>query len=392
MDERIWALPGPRTLITDTLREIQHRRHVCVVLPSVMATDPVTDGLASMLVDESNRTVRTVRVPADPDAHSLLDLLSSGIVYDDPPATVPTLLSHREAADTIAVIVAAELSQAQQSEFPALLQRIERETHALTAEDRLTVAVIGSHQHLPHFAGGETSDVSLTSVWWWNRIARWDVAAHISQVDIRADEPRILADIRSETIVEVARWDLDLAEKLVRSWSGDPEELPGFLDREDRGTVPDNAEECGQQPETALLEAWERGDIDGWHDAHAISAAALSRDPRRIERLVWAAQARMVLPWIEENRQLVQQRTVDRMTRKRFQSAMAALFEPALTNTDLVEIGPLKRIIDIRLGNSDPKLRSAAVRLYNARNDLAHLRPLKYGELRELVAACRDLS
>jgi hypothetical protein len=358
----------------------------------MMATEPVTDGLASSLVDESNRHVRTVRIPADPDADSLLDLLSRGVVYDDPPATVPALLSHREAADTVAVVVADDLSEAQQAEFPALLQRIEQETHALSPEERLTIAVIGRHNHLPHFAGGETSDVSLTPVWWWNRIARWDVAAHISPIQMRVKETRILADIRSETIVEVARWELDLAEKLARSWSGDPEELAGFLDGVTCNVVPDNTEECGHRPHTTMLGAWDRGDIDGWHNTQAVSAMAVSKEPHRIDRLVWAAQARMVLPWIEENRQLVQQRTVDRMTRKRFQAAMSDLFQPPLNSTDVVEIGPLKRIIEIRLGNSDPKLRSAARRLYNARNDLAHLRPLKYGELRELVAACRELT
>ena len=385
-------LPGPRTLIAEALRELQHRRHVCVVLPSVMATDPVTDGLASTLVDGSNRSVRTVRVPADPEAESLLDLLSHGVVYDDPPATVPALLSHREAADTVAVIVASELSEAQQAEFPALLQRIERETHALSPEDRLTIATIGGHEHLPNFAGGENSDASMTAVWWWNRIARWDVAAHISHLETLTNEMRVLADIRSETIVEVARWDLHLAERLARSWSGDPEELADFLGGATEPVVADNTEECGQRPQAAILDAWDRGAIDGWHDAHAVSARTGSAGPHRVDRLVWAAQARMILPWIEENRQLVQQRTVDRMTRKRFQAAMTDLFQPPLTNTDLVEIGPLRRIIDIRLGNSDPKLRSAARRLYNARNDLAHLRPLKYGELRELVAACRELT
>jgi len=392
VDERIWTLPGPRTLVADALQEIQHRRHVCIVLPSVMGSDSVTDRLASILVDESNRMARTVRVPPDPDADSLLDLLSRGVVYDDPPATVPALLAHREAADTVAVIVASELSESQQAEFPALLKRIERETHAFSPDERLTIAVIGGHVHLPHFPGGEISDVSLTAVWWWNRIARWDVAAHISQLQMRVNEARILADICSETIVEVARWDLDLAEGLARSWSGDPEELADFLNGPDGSVLADYAEACGQRPDAAILDGWDKGGVDGWHDAHAVSAMTLAKEPHRIDRMVWAAQARIVLPWIEENRQLVQQRTVDRMTRKRFQAAMLDLFQPPLANTDLVEIGPLKRIIEIRLGNSDPKLRSAALRLYNARNDLSHLRPLKYGELRELVAACRELS
>lgn len=40
MDERIWSLPGPRTLITGTLDELKRGRHVCLVLPAAMAADP----------------------------------------------------------------------------------------------------------------------------------------------------------------------------------------------------------------------------------------------------------------------------------------------------------------------------------------------------------------
>ena len=40
MDERIWSLPGPRTLITDTVGELKAGRHVFIALPAAMATDP----------------------------------------------------------------------------------------------------------------------------------------------------------------------------------------------------------------------------------------------------------------------------------------------------------------------------------------------------------------
>ena len=393
MDERIWALPGPRTLITDTLGEIQRRRHVSIVLPSVMSNDTVTDGLAASLIEESNRALRTVRVSPDPEAESLLDVVSRAVVYGDTPATVPELLCHREAADTVAVVVATDLPESQQLEFPKLMERLERDTHTLPREGRLTVVVIGERRHLPHFAGGETSDVALAALWWWNRIARWDVAAYISHIKPFADETRILSDIRAETIVEVARWELELAEKLARSWMGDPEDLAGFLGGLAVKDIPaEAAEGCGPRPQQALLHLWDRGVIDGWHDTHSTSAMAISDSPRQLSRLVWAAQARIVLPWIEQLREQVQERTVQRLGRRRFQAALNDLFTTPPTNSDLVEIGALRKIVDIRIGTADPRLRSAARRLHFARNELAHLRPLKLSELRELVAACRGLT
>lgn len=66
-------------------------------------------------------------------------------------------------------------------------------------------------------------------MWWWNRIARWDTAAHIRYIDRPHISDRTLADIRDETIVEVARWNLTLAEQFAQDWSGDPAELAEHL-------------------------------------------------------------------------------------------------------------------------------------------------------------------
>jgi hypothetical protein len=394
VDERIWALPGPRTLITETMGEIKRRRHVSIVLPQRMCDDATfTDGLAVSLIEEANRTAYTRRVFADGEARSLLEVISRAIVFDDPPATVPELLRHPEATDTVAVVVAADLPESQQAEFPKLLQRVDQETRPGPGEARLSLIVIGGHQHLPHFAGGETSDVSLAAVWWWNRIARWDAGAYISRIDPIASDPRILADIRAETIVEVARWDLSLAEHLAQCWSGDTHELSDHLENSDSGgeSAEEINEDCGPRPREAALKRWNAGLLDGWHDIHSVSALTLSTSPHRLQRLVWAAQARIVLPWIEQRREVLQRKVVERLGRKPFNAVLQTLFDPPLTDTGLVEIGPLKRIIEIRVGGADPQLRSAARRLYHARNELAHLRSLNLAELRELVAACRDL-
>jgi hypothetical protein len=393
VDERIWALPGPRTLISDALDEINRGRHVCVVLPASMAEDPaITDTLAGGLIDEINRTAMTCRINPEPGEESLLAVLARAVDLDDPPATVPELLRHYQAADTVFIAVAAEFTAQQQKEFPDLLQRLERETHSVPRTDRLSLIVVAGRQHLPQFAGGESSDVSLASVWWWHRIARWDTAAHISHVAPPRREARILSDVRTETIVEVARWDLVLAERLAHDWSGDPEDLPEHLTPSAAAAAAlpaEVSEGCGAAPADALLELWDRGRVDGWHDLVAPSALTLAATPHRLARVVWAAQARIVLPWIEQRREVLQDRAVEKMGRKRFHAALQNLFREPVTD-NVVEISHLRRIIDIRIG--DVPMRSAANWLYDARNKLAHLRPLKLGELRELVTACRDFT
>ncbi len=387
MDERIWALPGPRTLITDTLNEVSRGRHVCIVLPAAMAKDPsITDGLAGAVIDETNRTAMTCRIHPEAGADSLLEVLAKAVDLDDPPATVPELLGHYQAADTVFVAVAAEFSPAQQAEFPALLQRLERETHSVPRTERMSLVVIGGREHLPHFAGGESSDVSLATLWWWNRIARWDTAAYIRHIDGPRIEDRTMADVRGETIVEVARWDLSLAEDLAQEWSGDPAELPDHLRETKSGVQSETRERCGSRPADSVVDLWDAGQLDGWHDQYAPAASA-----QRLRRLVWAAQARNVLPWIEQRREALQDKAIEKLTRKRFNDALQQLFTPPLTDTGQVEVGHLHLIIDARLGRTEPGMRSTARRLRDARNKLAHLDTLTLAELGELVNSCRDL-
>ncbi len=389
MDERLWSLPGPRTLITDTLGELKRGRHVFIALPAGMARNPsITDSLSDAVSNEANRFVATRRVFAEPGLDSLLEVIARAVDYADPPATVPQLLSHYEAVRTTFVAVVAEHSAAQQAEFPRFLERLEQETRSVAAEGRMSLVVIGGQTDMPRFRGGENSEVALATLWWWNRIARWDTAAHISGFDGPRIDDRILADVRAETIVEVARWNLTLAEQLAQDWSGDPSELSEHIEDTTGpgGQIGETREPCGTLPSDELLPQWDAGQLDGWHDNSSPAPA-----PRKLKRLVWAAQARIVMPWIEQRREVLQERTAAALGRKRFKDALQQLFDPPLTDAGLVEIRHLRRIIDARIGNGDPAMRTAARRLHDARNSLAHLDLLPLGELAELVNACREL-
>lgn len=387
MDEQIWALPGPRTLITETLGELKSDRHVFVALPSAMANDPaVTDSLCDALAAAAGQFTTVRRIFSEPDADSLLDAVARAVDFDDPPATVPELLSHHHGAGATFVVVAADHHD-RQAELPKFLERIEQETHRAPTDTGLSLVVIGGREHLPSFRGGDDSDVSLVTLWWWNRIARWDTAAHISHIDGPPAEARILADVRAETIVEVARWDLSLAQRLAQDWSGDPDELPDHLAEPDWvEQPPDSRERCGPRPAEGHLLLWDAGALDGWHDHYSPAPSA-----QRLRRRVWAAQARIVLPWIEERREVLQERAIAKMGRKRFNEALERMFDPPLTDAGQVEIKDLYQIIANCLGKHAPRLRSTAWRMRDSRNKAAHLEPLTLGELGELVDACRDL-
>lgn len=395
MDERVWHLPGPRGVIRDALREFDRRRHVAIVLPHAMAEDStITGGLVQELVRELNRIAETQELPPDPDASSLLNALSRALVWEDyPPATLSDLLAHQSTYGRVVVLLASDLPKQQQDELPELLRRLETETRPVPASERLTLVCVGHRGHLPHFAGGESSDVNLATVWWWNRVARWDVAAHISH-DVQQSGARVLSDVRSETIVEIAKWDLDMAELLEHTWSGDPSSINDCLTTGKYVSVthdvPEGAGTCGRRPSKSVIDHWDAGHLDGWHDAHHPHARVLLRKQRYLDRLVWAAQARILMPWIEERRAALHDRTIEALGDEAFEAALEN-YCPARNANGLVEIGDLKKVINARIGRTDPWLQSAAHRLHTARNALAHLTPLPFSELTELAAACQGL-
>lgn len=397
MDEQVWRLPGPRSLIHDVLQELRRRRHVVIVLPDRLAHDSrLTDGLVRELHAELHTSAEARHLAAEQEVESLLHGIGRALVFDDyPPATLSDLLHHDDCAGIVGLLVAADHTDAQQQQLPELLRQLEVESRSATTDERLALVVIGSRSHLPHFAGGERSDVSVATVWWWNRVARWDVAAHASGLH-RTERVgnRVLADVRIETIVEVARWDLDLAEHLAEHWDSDPATLGSCLTSVDDGSSFDYrvARPCAW-PGEAFIADWDLLRVDAWHDTHSVSAHVFARTPERIAGLVWAAQARILLPWIEERRAILQGKVIAALGQRRFRENVRTLFaNNPLDNFDVVEVGPLRTLVDARIGSSDPRLRSAARRLHESRNRLAHLDPLGHAELRELVNACVPLT
>lgn len=411
MDERIWQLPGPRGFVRDIVAEHRRGRHVATVLPRTLASDIVfTDSLSVALLEEfAGQSVNARRIyDAGPNA-SVLETFSQALIFDDQPATIPDLLIHREVRDMVAVVVAQDLCALARDELSPFLRRVELETHATGPMRRLSVVAIVTQGQLPVFPGGASSDIALTSIWWWARIARWDVAAHIAGLAGQSRLSGVLEDVRAESIVELARWDLDLAERLAATWSGELGALPSLLHK--CGSAAANgksghagrasalaknwkdatAATTGLRPPDADLELWDQRIMDGWHDRQAVTVRALTAAPNKLSRVVWAAQARVLLPWIEECRSVLLAQVTETLGAERLTAVLRDGFNPPVKADALVEIGVLDKVVQMAIGSANPELRYASRRLREARNSLAHLRPLSLAEQESLVAACAFL-
>lgn len=403
MDERVWQLPGPRGFVRDIVAEHRRGRHVATVLPLALASDAgFTDSLSVALLEEfAGQSVNARRIyDAGPDA-SVLEAFCQALIFDDQPATIPDLLIHPEVRGMVAVVVAQDLGAQARDELSPFLRRVELETHAAGHTRRLSVVAIVTRSQLPAFPGGASSEIALTSIWWWARIARWDVAAHIAGLAGQGRLSGVLEDVRTESIVELARWDLDLAERLADAWSGELSALPSLLG--DCGSAAANgnsghagawkgaAARAGLRPPDPDVELWDQRVMDGWHDRESVTGRSLTAAPDKLSRVVWAAQARVLLPWIEECRSALLARVTEALGTGRLTAVLRDGFDLPVKADTLVEIGVLDKVVQMAIGSGNPELRYASRRLREARNALAHLRPLSLAEQESLVAACASL-
>lgn len=400
----MWRLPGPRGFLADIVAEHSRGRHVAVVLPEALAAAPgFTDSLAVALLEEFAGRFDVQRVYDAGAGRPVLDAFREALVMGEPPATVADLLGHEETGDRVAVLVAADLSGAARAGLPAFLQRVALESHASGYGQRLSIVVVMTRGELPAFPGGTSSDIALTSIWWWGRVNRWDVAAHIAGLGAaRGGQAGVLAEVRAESIVEVARWDLDLAERLTSQWSGDPAELPAVLGEPGRGgpdgrrgpspaaAGPSGAWD-GLRPPDALLGPWDRRSLDRWHEQPSGSGRSLATTAGGLSRVVWAAQARVLLPWVEERRSALLYRVKETLGHRRFADVLQHGFQPPVTPDGSVEIGVLDRLARKTIGSADPELCEAARHLRQARNLLAHMTPLTLAHQESLVSAGKTL-
>ncbi|MFI9414227.1 hypothetical protein [Nocardia gamkensis] len=361
-----------------------------MVLPAVLARDSLfVDGLAVRVIEQFARSGRTAQRVHPGDAKTAFEAMQ-GLCWD-PPATISDLLTDPETAGTFAVLSGADLSDTARGDLPVFLEKVERASRSLPDAQRLTLITIGSRHQLPLFAGGATSEVTLASVWFWGRIARWDVAAHIAAAMPTGDRG-VLNEVRSETIVEVAAWDIDAAEYLVENWSGDPAHIENAL-----SFAPSPAESVTarwgalattETPPTPILEAWDSRAADVWHERVRLGTAATLADSARLKRLVWSAQARVLLPWIEQHRDRLHKEVRNVLGSRYRQQVQRVL--PDHDPSGLIEIGPLQRLI--RANKTLQFLSAPARELTRSRNALAHLRPLSLSDQHALIEHCTELN
>ncbi|WP_049649288.1 hypothetical protein [Kitasatospora sp. MY 5-36] len=250
--------------------------------------------------------------------------------------------------------------------------------------------------------------------WWWGVWNHLDTATVVAEAiphagsgqahDRMTPTKLIRHALRRETVVQTAGPDLGLAVELARVWSGRTGELASALGEccPGDGTVGPGSQgrstpgaAYAPLPENGLREAWSAGSVDSWEGQirHSPRSGAGGSGGTELDKLVWQAQNRVLLPLIDDARvgfvELLPRiavrgvtRLVDTYVRRSLRDANGSSADPA--SMELGELYDAAVHRDITL-TDDQFGRLRTLRL--ARNKLAHRTPIADALLHDLLDA-----
>lgn len=193
--------------------------------------------------------------------------------------------------------------------------------------------------------------------------ALWNASASIHDPKHRA--------LLAHTVAHVAQWDYFLAELLL---SAETQEALYPV-----RALCDYARCREWTAETP--KRWDQGTVDGGDEAIVHSALlAISGDLRQVRQRIWAGQAGVLLPLIEERR-------VSLVPECRRYLDLPVEIEGLLISDPFdIEVGQLARLIG-RNPHAPPIIRKQVRQLRDARNKLAHMEPLDSSHARFLIGS-----
>jgi hypothetical protein len=246
--------------------------------------------------------------------------------------------------------------------------------------DRSVIVTIARPENVSHVP---VSDIALRSSWWWGIIGPLDCAVFVDFMFHPS------ANLAAE-IVEVARWDLDMAKRLSQlnnSWRGvkSVEEFFEAIDFETLVPESNEIQEPIRGPHVTsrgpgeLIGKWHRGEVNWWRgraDEHI--AVTKNLQVRR-----WTGQLSVIFPYLEQLRIAIGMRLYNEAVQIRRETDLDG--KPVHE----LELGPMLLWQTDVLPSTDSRLREVLRCARDARNRLAHSDPLTLASLQQLVGLAK---
>ena len=213
-----------------------------------------------------------------------------------------------------------------------------------------------------------STDVALVNCAWDGVPDELDLMLYAYECLRRKSMNPVLRDLLATIVARVTSWDFDSAKCLLRERNRSilaPTEVLRSV-----------ARDKGWTRETPI--GWEFGTASRTEIVHP-ARAAVENPSREIERRVWSAQASVLLPRIETWRHETVEQNIYTV-----RGLMRRSGKEGIDPYDL-EIGELASLFERK--GAHRSVRKRVRKLRNARNALAHLRPLHADEVLRLIEA-----
>lgn len=340
---RPWTLPGPAALVARVCATAD--RHKAAVLHAPFDAAALADALQDHLARQGTFTVcRLDLIGTLPFEVQLAGVAHVGCTNPAALATSPTL-------DQTALVVRTRGGAlAGLATFARMIRR--------QPPGEGPILIVVSEDGACALEGCSVEPVR-------NAFGPLDGAAYAATLPtgLRPFEARLVASVA----IEVAAWNVVLLERLMAL-------PPEQAIRPDRHVCSWDDGDMARWKGVTL--AWANGSVDEWGGEqmeHPLWLAA--NRPEGLSKRVWRGQLAILLPWIEQNRQLIIARE------RRYLRVDKVRSGPDLESLDW---GPLAFQL-----SRVPAVRSLAQTLREARNELAHGRPITCDHVRRCIAAAR---
>ncbi len=308
------TLPGMRRFFARIRDAVDDGRTVLVVVPH----SSLTSGLAQVICDgiRSTRCVHAVL-----DKHVLEEF--KGSIPDAAVAAADFLdplgdstnrwrayLQHEESAGKSVLVAGWDVDLVE--DLPYWLRLLHGSS--LDPEDRPVFVFVVRDSDVDVELLEKEHATHLTVLWWWDVIGLLDseLCAELALAGQKA------TPLRRAMLAESIGWELDIAEGCARMWgvSDAPSVLVKALSEQVRGEsfVLHAAElravqesEVGDRPPHVLRNAWNAGKVNAWDGQFFVSARYADVEAV-IDRRFWNAQARILMPYLERQRQRIANR------------------------------------------------------------------------------------
>lgn len=371
--ESLISLPGPVRFIRDVADDVEAGRSIAIVFPD----EAVIDGSADSVLREIARLTRADECPPpDSPDHSVPRLLVD--LFGDDGSWAPSmdpwrdLLEWRGLRGERAVLRSWDHDVGHAAlRWPALLME-----SGLGLAERPALIFAFRRRDVDESRLARLDALFISIHWWWGVMDRIDTETHLVLQRRRGGFDLLTL----ATVVEVAAWDLRLADSLVQHWDCRLDTLEKYVREHGVCRMAERANVVGDsgiargthkysrasQPSRDDLELWDAGMVEKW-DSVARPVQWWPKTAENLDNLVWRAQNRVLMPHVDRVRAYLE---------KKFRARASQEFlDGLLEQGDTLELGPMRWAVvqcGVRLDRED---RGCLEILWKLRNLLAHGRP-----------------